>query len=60
MNLLFEGIDAARCVDADIAVVENSLYTQCRGVAGNIHKIPGDAACSGKSLSEEGRPTNLS
>ncbi|REK93823.1 dihydroxyacetone kinase subunit DhaK [Streptococcus sp. NM] len=50
-----EGIDVASVVVDDDIAVENSLYTQGRrGVAGTIlvHKILGDAARSGKSLSE--------
>lgn len=50
-----EGIDIASVVVDDDIAVENSLYTQGRrGVAGTIlvHKILGDAARSGKSLSE--------
>ena len=49
-----EGIDVASVVVDDDIAVENSLYTQGRrGVAGTIlvHKILGDAARSGKSLS---------
>lgn len=50
-----EGIDVASVVVDDDIAVENSLYTQGRrGVAGTIlvHKILGNAARSGKSLSE--------
>lgn len=50
-----EGIDVASIVVDDDIAVENSLYTQGRrGVAGTIlvHKILGNAARSGKSLSE--------
>ena len=50
-----EGIDVASVVVDDDIAVENSLYTQGRrGVAGTIlvHKILGDAARSGKTLSE--------
>ena len=50
-----EGIDVSSVVVDDDIAVENSLYTQGRrGVAGTIlvHKILGDAARSGKSLSE--------
>ena len=50
-----EGIDVASVVVDDDIAVENSLYTQGRrGVAGTIlvHKILGDAARSGKSLSQ--------
>lgn len=50
-----EGIEVASVVVDDDIAVEDSLYTQGRrGVAGTIlvHKILGNAARSGKSLSE--------
>ena len=50
-----EGIEVASVVVDDDIAVEDSLYTQGRrGVAGTIlvHKILGDAAHAGKSLTE--------
>ena len=50
-----EGIEVASVVVDDDIAVEDSLYTQGRrGVAGTIlvHKILGDAARAGKSLTE--------
>lgn len=50
-----EGIEVASVIVDDDIAVENSLYTQGRrGVAGTVlvHKILGDAARAGQSLSE--------
>ncbi|AWN18365.1 dihydroxyacetone kinase subunit DhaK [Streptococcus sobrinus] len=50
-----EGIQVASVIVDDDIAVEDSLYTQGRrGVAGTIlvHKILGEAACSGQSLEE--------